>query len=67
MRRSGRLSSGTAVSGAGDLLAGLASAQLAGEDFLVGLETTASYVHLSIEQLAAEYGAARATLAAGSR
>jgi site-specific recombinase XerD len=30
-------------------------------------ETTASYVHLSVEQLAAEYGAARATLAAGPR
>lgn len=30
-------------------------------------ETTASYVHLSIEQLAAEYGTARATLAGGSR
>jgi len=30
-------------------------------------ETTASYVHLSIEQLAAEYGAARATLAGGLR
>jgi site-specific recombinase XerC len=26
-------------------------------------ETTARYVHLSIEHLAAEYGAARATLA----
>jgi integrase/recombinase XerC len=30
-------------------------------------ETTASYVHLSVEQLAAEYGAARATLAGGPR
>jgi integrase/recombinase XerC len=30
-------------------------------------ETTASYVHLSVEQLAAEYGAARATLAVGPR
>ncbi|MGH3556631.1 MAG: tyrosine-type recombinase/integrase [Mycobacterium sp.] len=30
-------------------------------------ETTARYVHLSIEQLAAEYGAARATLAGGPR
>jgi site-specific recombinase XerD len=30
-------------------------------------ETTASYVHLSAEQLAAEYGAARATLAGGPR
>jgi integrase/recombinase XerC len=30
-------------------------------------ETTARYVHLSIEQLAAEYGAARATLAGVSR
>lgn len=30
-------------------------------------ETTARYVHLSIEQLAAEYGAARATLAGGLR
>ena len=30
-------------------------------------ETTASYVHLSVDQLAAEYGAARATLAAGPR
>jgi site-specific recombinase XerD len=30
-------------------------------------ETTASYVHLSIEQLAAEYGAARATLAGSLR
>ncbi|ETZ74802.1 phage integrase family domain protein [Mycobacterium sp. MAC_080597_8934] len=29
----------------------------------VSPETTARYVHLSIEQLAAEYGAARATLA----
>jgi integrase/recombinase XerC len=31
----------------------------------VSPETTASYVHLSIEQLAAEYGAARATLTGG--
>jgi len=30
-------------------------------------ETTASYVHLSADQLAAEYAAARATLAGGSR
>jgi site-specific recombinase XerD len=30
-------------------------------------ETTASYVHLSVERLAAEYGAARATLAGGPR
>lgn len=30
-------------------------------------ETTARYVHLSIEQLAAEYGAARASLAGASR
>jgi site-specific recombinase XerD len=30
-------------------------------------ETTASYVHLSVEQLAAEYGAARAALAGGPR
>jgi site-specific recombinase XerD len=30
-------------------------------------ETTASYVHLSIEQLAAEYGAARAIIAGGRR
>jgi integrase/recombinase XerC len=30
-------------------------------------ETTARYVHLSVEQLAAEYGAARATLAGVSR
>ena len=29
----------------------------------VSPETTARYVHLSVEQLAAEYGAARATLA----
>jgi len=28
-------------------------------------DTTASYVHLSIDQLAAEYGAARAVLAGG--
>lgn len=33
----------------------------------VSPETTARYVHLSIEQLAAEYGAARATLAGASR
>jgi len=33
----------------------------------VSSETTARYVHLSIEQLAAEYGAARATLAGASR
>ena len=32
----------------------------------VSPETTARYVHLSIEQLAAEYGAARATLAGAS-
>jgi len=30
-------------------------------------ETTASYVHLSAEHLAAEYAAARATLAGGPR
>ncbi len=30
-------------------------------------ETTASYVHLSVEQLAAEYGAAHATMAGGRR
>jgi site-specific recombinase XerD len=30
-------------------------------------ETTARYVHLSLEQLAAEYGAARATLAGAAR
>ncbi|MDG5481955.1 tyrosine-type recombinase/integrase [Mycolicibacterium gadium] len=30
-------------------------------------ETTARYVHLSVEQLAAEYGAARATLAGAAR
>ncbi|MDH6291750.1 site-specific recombinase XerD [Rhodococcus opacus] len=30
-------------------------------------ETTAEYVHLSIEQLAAEYGAARASLAGARR
>jgi integrase/recombinase XerC len=33
----------------------------------VSPETTARYVHLSIEQLAAEYGAARATLAGAPR
>ena len=33
----------------------------------VSPETTARYVHLSIEQLAAEYGAARATLAGTPR
>lgn len=33
----------------------------------VSPETTARYVHLSIEQLAAEYGAARATLAGATR
>ena len=33
----------------------------------VSPETTARYVHLSIEQLAAEYGAARATLAGALR
>lgn len=33
----------------------------------VSPETTARYVHLSIEQLAAEYGAARATLAGAAR
>ncbi|OOK68152.1 hypothetical protein BZL30_6483 [Mycobacterium kansasii] len=30
-------------------------------------ETTARYVHLSLEQLAAEYGAARASLAGARR
>ena len=38
MRRSARSSSGTAASGAGELLTGIAAAQLAGEDFLVGLD-----------------------------
>jgi site-specific recombinase XerD len=33
----------------------------------VSPETTARYVHLSVEQLAAEYGAARATLAGAAR
>ncbi|WKN60276.1 site-specific integrase [Rhodococcus opacus] len=33
----------------------------------VSPETTAEYVHLSIEQLAAEYGAARASLAGARR
>lgn len=33
----------------------------------VSPDTTARYVHLSIEHLAAEYGAARATLAANAR
>ena len=33
----------------------------------VSPETTARYVHLSVEQLAAEYGATRATLAGASR
>jgi integrase/recombinase XerC len=33
----------------------------------VSAETTARYVHLSVEQLAAEYGAARATLAGAAR
>ena len=38
MRRSARSSSGTAAIGAGELLAGIAAAQLAGEDFLTGLD-----------------------------
>ncbi len=38
MRRSARSSSATAGFGAGQLLAGIAAAQLAGEDFLVGLD-----------------------------
>ena len=33
----------------------------------VSPETTARYVHLAVEQLAAEYGAARATLAGAPR
>ena len=38
MRRSARSSSGIAAIGAGGLLAGIAAAQLAGEDFLTGLD-----------------------------
>ena len=38
MRRSARSSSGIAGFGAGELLTGIAAAQLAGEDFLTGLD-----------------------------
>ena len=38
MRRSGRSSPGTAGCGGGQVLVGMAAAQLAGEDFLVGLD-----------------------------
>ena len=48
-------------------LGGNRSARVAGVDGHASPETTARYVHLSVEQLAAEYGAARATLAGAPR